>query len=185
MLVMIDPGHGGHKPGAMSNNGTTAEKDVAFLYSQYLSDRLRHMGFDAKLTRYADVHVGLTERAQLANNAGADCFVSVHCNSCEHPNTATGFEVFHYPVSIQGKALAESINDAWEDEHQVETRGVKSRDNLTVLRRTNMPAVLLEIGFINNDIDLAEMLDVFWMRKSILAIQGGLIDWEMGWTSRT
>ena len=92
-LVMIDPGHGGYDPGTSSGSGIQ-EKDLALSIARKLQDALRARGFRAEMTRSNDVFIPLSERTKIANQAGADLFVSIHLNSS--PNAATtGIEVYY------------------------------------------------------------------------------------------
>lgn len=77
--VVIDPGHGGGDPGVAGRNGTV-EKDINLAVARALADDLRRRGLAVVLTRDGDSHVGLAERAEIANAAGGDLFISLHCN---------------------------------------------------------------------------------------------------------
>lgn len=90
--VVIDPGHGGRDPGAIGGGGLT-EKEVALDVSLMLRDMLRDEGFHVIMTRTTDVYISLDQRAQMANEAAADLFVSVHANAAEN-RSAEGFEIF-------------------------------------------------------------------------------------------
>lgn len=175
MLIMVDPGHGGNDSGAVSPSTGTEEKHVTLEYANNLLLYLdADIGYTSQMTRYRDVDVSLDDRCSIANSACADVFVSIHCNSCEQPNTGHGFEIFHHPDSPTGKALANYIHDQWKEAHGIEyTRGVKTA-NYRVLRKTTMPAVLVELGFINNDADLHNMLNIFWMARAVSGIVGGI-----------
>src|SRR3984957_19813978 len=92
-FVMIDPGHGGYDPGTESSAGVM-EKDLALQIATRLKAALEARGIRAELTRSTDVFISLAERTRIANNAGADLFVSVHLNSSPNPDT-TGIEVYY------------------------------------------------------------------------------------------
>src|ERR1700722_16382919 len=92
-FVMIDPGHGGYDPGTESSAGVM-EKDLALQIATRLKTDLESRGIRAELTRSTDVFISLAERTRIANNAGADLFVSVHLNSSPNPDT-TGIEVYY------------------------------------------------------------------------------------------
>jgi len=92
-IVVIDPGHGGHDPGAQAP-GIVAEKDAALAIAMRLRNALAALGVDARLTRDDDTFLSLAERTQMANRAGADLFISVHLNSSPDSGT-TGIETYY------------------------------------------------------------------------------------------
>ena len=105
---------------------------------------------DVYYTRTTDVYESPYQKAMEANAAGADWFVSIHRNSSPYPNT--GVETLVYNRYSEAARLAANINYQLEQVGFV-NQGVNERQNLVVLRRTQMPAVLVEIGFINTDAD--------------------------------
>lgn len=147
-VVCIDPGHGGYDPGAVAFDGLR-EKDVALDIAKKLATKLRSFELDVVMTRETDVYITLLERAYIANEANADLFVSVHTNSVTS-RQAHGAEVLVYSLSSASVPVAEDILDNLT-ELGLRNRGVKPRPDLTVLRRTAMPAVLVETAFISCD----------------------------------
>lgn len=148
--IMIDAGHGGRDPGAVYN-GRQEKDDVlalALAVGQILEDR----GFDVEYTRTTDIYESPSEKAREANDAGADFFVSIHRNSFPRPNEVSGVETLVYDRSGIKNEMAENVNRQLEN-IGFKNLGVKERPNLAVLRRTQMPAILVEAGFINSDID--------------------------------
>ena len=105
-------------------------------------------------TRTTDVYQTPFEKARIGNDAGADWFISFHRNSSPQPNQYSGVESLVYGLSGQKVDMAENINGAL-GELGFNNLGVRARPGLVVLRRTRMPAVLVEVGFINNDKDNA------------------------------
>ena len=91
-LVVLDPGHGGEDDGARGRRGLL-EKDIALDLARDLADELAAAGMEARLTRQSDVFVPLWDRAKLANDAGADLFISLHLNA-DRSRQAKGSEVF-------------------------------------------------------------------------------------------
>lgn len=147
-VVCIDPGHGGRDPGAVAFDGLR-EKDVVLDISRRLTSKLRSFELGVVLTRETDVYIPLLERANIANEANADLFVSVHTNAVTS-RQAHGSEVLVYSLTSQSVPVAEDILDNLT-ELGLRNRGVKPRPDLTVLRRTAMPAVLVETAFISCD----------------------------------
>lgn len=148
--VMLDAGHGGVNPGAVYEG--RREKDDALALVLAIGPILENNGIDVLYTRTTDVYQTPFEKAQLANEAGVDFFVSVHRNSFPEDNVVSGVESLVYDLSGVKYEMAQNINAQLETVGFVDL-GVKARPNLIVLRRTRMPSVLVEAGFINSDID--------------------------------
>lgn len=146
--IFIDPGHGGHDPGAIGSNSKEAENVLAVALA--LEKKLIVQGYEVKLSRRNNVYVSLNDRANMANNWGADIFMSLHDNSAVN-KTATGFEtfIFNGQVSSNTVKLQKSLHDAIIKGIGLRDRGLK-RANFAVIRLTKMPAVLIEYGFISN-----------------------------------
>lgn len=103
-------------------------------------------------TRTTDVYESPARKAAEGNEAGGDYFVSIHRNSSPYPNQYTGIESLVYNRYGAAARMAYNINARLEDVGWV-NQGVNERTNLVVLNRTEMPAVLVEVGFINTDAD--------------------------------
>lgn len=149
-LVVLDAGHGGANPGAVYNN--RQEKDDALALTLAVGSILEANGVDVYYTRTTDVYESPTQKAQEANETGADYFVSIHRNSSPYPNQYTGIETLVFNRYGAAAQLAYNINSQLEQVGFV-NQGVNPRTNLVVLNRTQMPAVLVEVGFINTDAD--------------------------------
>jgi len=154
-FVVLDAGHGGENPGAVYNG--RREKDDALALTLAVGRILEANGVDVYYTRENDVFETPLQKAQEANQTGADYFVSIHRNSSPVPNQYTGIETLVYNRYGEAARLAYNINEQLE-QVGFENQGVNERTNLAVLRRTQMPAVLVEVGFINTDAD-NELLD--------------------------
>ncbi len=150
ITIAIDPGHGGSDPGAVYNG--RQEKDDVLRLALAVGSLLTQDGYNVVYTRTTDVYDSPTEKARIANNSGADYFVSFHRNSSPYANTYSGIETLVYNDAGVKAQMARNIN---EEVSKVgfANLGVKERPNLAVLRRTQMPAVLVEAGFINTDAD--------------------------------
>ncbi|MBS5282930.1 MAG: N-acetylmuramoyl-L-alanine amidase [Clostridiales bacterium] len=148
--VILDAGHGGVEPGATFNG--RREKDDTLRLTLAIGDILEKSGVDVAYTRTTDVYDSPMEKAQIANQSGADYFVSIHRNAMPVPGTGSGSAVLVYEDSGVPALLAENIQ-----KNLVETGfadlGIQERPGLIVLRRTQMPAVLVEAGFIDNPAD--------------------------------
>lgn len=150
--IILDPGHGGSDPGATYNG--RQEKDDALRLATAVGNLLQGAGFDVEYTRTTDVYNTPFEKATIGNNAGGDLFVSFHRNSSPMPNMYDGVQTLVYNNSGLKAELARNIN-ANMAALGFADKGVVERPNLVVLKRTKMPAVLLETGFINADKDNA------------------------------
>lgn len=150
--IVLDPGHGGFNPGAVYNG--RQEKDDVLSLAFAVGDILKNYDINVLYTRWNDTDPSVYQRARDANWADADFFVSLHRNSSPVPNTYSGVESLVYNAYGPAATLAENINAQLE---QVGFRniGVFERPNLVVLNSTDMPAVLVEVGFINTDADNA------------------------------
>lgn len=148
--IMLDAGHGGRDPGAVYNG--RQEKDDVLKLVLAIGEILQNSGIDVEYTRTTDIYETPFQKATEANEAGVDFFISIHRNSSPLANQYMGVESLIYNLSGIKYEMAENINA------QLETvgfkdLGVKTRPNLVVLRRTKMPAILVEVGFINSDSD--------------------------------
>ena len=166
-MICIDPGHGGHDPGA--ENHKNQEKNIVLEISKIIEHYLIHDDREYMITRASDNFKSLSTRCSIADGYAADAynlvdeadlFVSLHVNSFNE-NAARGSTIFHYPESEQGIELAEDINDEFIN-RPIPRRGVKACDDkpdddtqkyMYVLANTDCPAVLVETGFLSNEHD--------------------------------
>ncbi len=160
--IYLDAGHNPVNPNAGAEARGIREQDVTFditLRTAVLLDT--NPNYEVRLSRPTpDIILGtnnvtsLAARTNDANSWGADYFISIHTNTSSF-ETATGSECFVYSVNSPAYGLAESILTALNESTGLPTRGVFTRPSLYVLRKTNMPAVLVELGFITNPYDSA------------------------------
>ncbi len=154
MRVFIDPGHGGADPGATF--GDLIEKQIVLSISVRLAQKVEDLGHRVEMSRKTDFFLHLEARARAANDWLADVFLSIHLNADADPDEpgmpeAQGSEFWIYPGSVHGSGLASSIDHAIAiDFPEHPARGIK-RANFAVLRLTKMPAVLLELAFIDTE----------------------------------
>lgn len=148
--IILDAGHGGSDPGAVYNG--RREKDDTLRLTMAVGEILQNRGIDVEYTRTTDVYESPYDKAMEGNRSGADYFVSIHRNSYPTPNTVSGVETLVYNKDGIKYRMAQEINEQLEAVGFVNL-GVTERPNLAVLRRTQMPAVLVEVGFINSDTD--------------------------------
>lgn len=150
--IILDSGHGGSDPGA--TYAGRQEKNDNLRLALAVGDILAKNGVDVVYTRTSDIYQTPFEKASIANESGADYFISFHRNSSAQPNQYHGVQTLVYDKSGRKLDMAENINGAL-GELGFREIGVEARPDLVVLRRTRMPAVLVETGFINSDVDNA------------------------------
>ncbi|MDG3146030.1 GBS Bsp-like repeat-containing protein [Streptococcus suis] len=192
--IYIDPGHGGVDSGA--SYGGVYEKNLALSVANKLKANLIQLGYQVLMTRTADYNVDFkTERSQMANQSNADLFISIHFNATGLPSSdATGIETYwyQYDPEYQPKINAAMHNDPTrlaESEilaNQVQTslisgtgavnRGVR-RDTFAVLRETAIPAILVELGFMDNPSDLQKINQDSYQTKLANALAQGIDNW--------
>ena len=149
-LVVMDAGHGGNNPGAVYNG--RQEKDDTLALTITVGRILEQNGVEIYYTRTSDIYESPYQKAMEANAVGADYFVSIHRNSSPYPNQYTGIETLVYSRYGEAARLAQNINEQLV-QAGFDDLGVNEAANLVVLNRTSMPAVLVEVGFINADAD--------------------------------
>lgn len=169
--MMLDSGHGGSDPGAVYRG--RREKDDTLRLTLAVGEILQENGIEVLYTRTTDVYLSPYERAVEANQAGVDFFLSIHRNSYPTDNEVMGVESLIYDLSGLKYQMAQEINEQLETVGFVNL-GVKARPNLVVLKRTKMPAVLVEVGFINSDTDNQLFDDNF--QDIAQAIADGILD---------
>jgi N-acetylmuramoyl-L-alanine amidase len=197
--IVIDPGHGGRDPGIQS--GSHQEKKYALLLAQELRDQLKHAGFDASLTRTRDVYVEKSERPEIARQRGADLFISLHWNGTTvGRNDVKGVQT--YCLTPPGAASSNSGDDVSDvgskpgnrNDRQnlllaydlqkslvqnldAEDRGVR-RARFAVLCDAQMPAVLIEGGYMTHPEESKLIYDAGYRRRMAAAIVSGVLAYK-------
>ncbi|MEL6352134.1 MAG: N-acetylmuramoyl-L-alanine amidase [Cyanobacteria bacterium J06627_28] len=170
--VVLDPGHGGRDPGAVGINGLQ-EKQVVNDITPQVAQILREHGVNVVLTRSSDVEVDLAPRVQIAERANATIFVSIHANaiSMSRPDV-NGLETFY--SSEAGQRLANTVHSTVLSEMGMRDRRVRSA-RFYVIRRTSMPAILVETGFVTGAEDAPNLADPAWRERMANAIARGIL----------
>ncbi|MFN9547817.1 MAG: N-acetylmuramoyl-L-alanine amidase [Cyanobacteriota bacterium] len=173
--VVIDPGHGGPDPGAVGIGGLR-ETDVVLDVALQVAQLLQNQGVQVLLTRTSEVDVDLPPRVALANRSGADLFVSLHANalSMDRPDV-NGIETFYFQggrsyelaLSIQQQLMA--VSPGTPD------RGARP-GRFFVIRRTVMPSVLTEMGFVTGEIDAPRLADARVRQSLAAAVAKGILN---------
>ncbi|MFM7408926.1 MAG: N-acetylmuramoyl-L-alanine amidase [Cuspidothrix sp.] len=173
LVVMIDPGHGGKDPGAIGIGGVR-EKDVILPISQRIAEILERNGIQVIMTRDSDYFVSLPGRVAMAERANADVFVSMHANSAgaSRPEVS-GLETYHYN---SGLTLARIVHNRILQTLNVRDRKVR-KARFYVLRKTSMPSILVETGFVTGREDVANLTNSTYQNQMAEAIAQGIIQY--------
>lgn len=181
-LVVIDPGHGGHDPGAVAADGSL-EKDIVLNIAKHLERCLNQAAVHTILTREGDLirlapgrsskRQDLIQRVDMANRAKADLFISIHCNSFPQSIWA-GAQTFYYPGQAESKKLAVAIQSELVRRLGPNRRQANAGD-YRVLKDTHMPAVVVEVGFLSNPREARLLADPSYQKKVAEAIYWGIL----------
>ncbi len=174
-LIILDAGHGGSDEGAKVHH--FYEKKITLSTVLLLKKYLGDLGYRVILTRSRDVFIPLHRRVSIANKTRAVVFVSVHFNA-SHSKDAKGLEVFYYAGPEKerteaSKKLAAAVLANMVRTTEAETRGIKM-GNFHVIRETQMPAVLVEGGFITNAEERMLLRDRAYLDKIAQGIAQGV-----------
>ncbi len=148
--IVVDAGHGGSNPGAVYQG--RRESDDALRLAMAVGKILEANGLDVSYTRTSDVTQSVGQKAAIANEEGADLFVSIHRNAGQYPGQYNGVQTLIFDDSGIKKEIAERI-DANLAALGFRDIGISLGPNLVVLNSTQMPALLVEAGFIDSDKD--------------------------------
>lgn len=172
----LDAGHGGTDSGAVNDNLGLREKIAALEVCLKLGELLEAQGAKIYYSRTDnETYPSLTTRANDANAKNVTAFISIHLNSAEN-KTAQGIETLVYALNGTACELALKVQENMVAATGWTNRGVKARPELTVLKKTKMPAILCEIGFISNDAQAKELFKAATQEKIADAIANGVIE---------
>ena len=188
-VVVIDPGHGGPDGGGKGPGGTL-EKGVTLEFSKRLALKFSQAGSAVIMTREDDSDLSkgggtiaqrkkedLKNRVELAKKNNADVYISIHTNC--FGTRWTGAQTFHHPKSDEGKKLAKSVQD-----EIIRVMGNTQRTHLPlepyILRNLDMPAVIVEVGFLSNPREEKLLQDLQYQDKMAFAIYAGVVKYFAG-----
>lgn len=173
IVVVIDPGHGGKDPGAIGLRGLQ-EKHVILPISKKIADILEKKGIQVVMTRDSDYFVDLAPRVTIADRADANLFVSIHANSMPANRTdVNGLETYYYS---SGQGLARAIHSNVLRSINVRDRGVR-KARFYVLRKSSMPSVLVEVGFVTGAVDSPRLGTTAYQNQMAEAIARGIVQY--------
>ena len=174
-IIAIDPGHGGSDSGAeYKNNSGQAkymEKTYTLAIAKRLAKQLRASGAQVVMTRSKDRAVGLRERVRIAENAHADCFISLHLNSSPDKNEGSGITSYYYHRG-SSKKLARNVSHQFSN-LPLTNRGIDFGDFL-VIRDTSLPSILCETGYVNTHKDFHQIKKATFQKRVALDIRKGI-----------
>ncbi len=171
-VIVVDPGHGGPDVGATRNG--IYEKDITLEISKYLGGVLQQMGYSVIYTRTNDIDLDLEPRVQIAENARADAFVSVHVNSLDvNASSVSGIETYHARGSTLGRELASYVHSQIIASTGALDRNIRGA-GFYVIAKTSMPAILVETGYITNPAESSNLTSPNYQRRMAEAIAKGI-----------
>ena len=181
-VIVLDAGHGGWDPGKTGTNGVN-EKELNLAVTEKLAEYLEMGGAEVILTRPSDGALGngkqtdMAERKRIANESGADILVSIHQNAFPSAK-AKGAQVFYHNSSEKGKVLAECVQENLKNRVDGSNhRQAKENDSYYILRTTEIPAVIVECGFLSNYEEEKLLNDAGYQEKLAWAIYCGILDY--------
>ena len=169
--VALDAGHGGSASGAVYEE--IMEKDITLPITLRAAELLEEKGYNVVLTRSEDVYMDLYDRCTVANNMGADIFVSIHANASVTNLDFEGTFTYSYPESVEGERLAGFIQQSVVDAADSMDRGLLTNDYV-VLRETYMPAALLETGFMSCHRELERLIQPEYQERLAQGVARGI-----------
>lgn len=185
-LVVLDPGHGGRDPGKVGAQGEQ-EKDINLAISLKVKERLEKDGVEVVMTREKDVMLAdedasnkkledLNNRISIINERQPAVAVSIHQNSYSDASVK-GAQVFYFTHSDKGKQAAEAMQKELLEFDQENTRKIKANDTYYLLKKTEVPTVIVECGFLSCPEEAALLTDEAYQKKLAEAIAKGIESW--------
>ncbi|HEY9751584.1 MAG TPA: N-acetylmuramoyl-L-alanine amidase, partial [Coleofasciculaceae cyanobacterium] len=173
VVIMIDPGHGGPDPGAVGVGGIQ-EKEIVLDISKQVAQYLQQQGVQAILTRENDIDLDLQPRVNMAERVNATLFVSIHANAIDMSRPdVSGLETYYFS---SGQQLAHTIHRSVIDATGIQDRGIRTA-RFFVLRKTSMPSVLVEVGFVTGRDDAAKLSTPSYRSQMAAGIARGILQY--------
>ncbi len=172
--IVLDAGHGGRDGGAVYER--VCEKDLNLQVTHRVKDILEGQGYHVILTRADDTFISLKGRAEIANQAGADAFVALHCNALSNNKRYEGIYTYYYSDTNGSVELSSAIQSQICGTTGAVDRGIRYGD-LSVLRNTTMGAALVEMGFMSCHAELERLRNPDYQDKLAQGIAQGIIDY--------
>ena len=181
-VIVIDAGHGGWDPGKVGDGGKL-EKEINLQIALTLQRYLEMADAYVYVIRLEDEALGdrktsdMAGRREIINNSKADILISIHQNSYETPDIK-GVQTFYYSKSEESRVLAEKIQEEIKKSlNQVNNRQAKAEDSYYMLKQTEIPAVIVECGFLSNPEEERLLSTKEYQEKMAWAIYSGVLDY--------
>lgn len=168
--IVLDAGHGGTDTGAQ--RGSVQEKELTLSIARATQKVLQSRGIKVIMTRDSDTFISLQDRVNITNSVNPDMFLSVHINAMESTNTIYGIETYYQNAVSQ--ALASSIHESLTADLEAPDRRIR-KARFVVINRTEVPAVLAEVGFISNKAERDKLVSADYQEKIANALAKGAI----------
>lgn len=180
IVIVIDPGHGGEDPGKVGVNDAL-EKDINLQIAQKLKDLLETEGIKIVMTREDDEvpkdnKEDLQERVNLINETKPNIVVCIHQNSFSDSGVK-GAQVFYYTGSEDSEKAAQILQTEFKTMDGNNTREIKANDSYFLLKKTEVPAVIVECGFLSNYEEAEKLVTEEYQDQIATAICTGIIKW--------
>lgn len=172
-VIVVDAGHGGSHPG--TNRKEVLEKDLTLSIVLYLKELLDESDIKVYYTRTDDSNPGFDERVQLANEIGADFFLSVHINADERSKQPNGTEALYYTQDTRSLEFATICVNELSKALNSKNRGVTSGDTIYIIHNSIVPVTLVEVGFLSNDAEFSQLCSKQYQKKAAEGIYNGIV----------
>lgn len=183
-VVVVDAGHGGNDPGKVGVNSAN-EKDINLAVAKKVEKKLKKKDVKVVMTRKDDTTLAkeadtnkkvqdMKARVELINDTKPDMVVSIHQNSYQDADIR-GAQVFYYSHSGDGKNTAELMQKALLKVDKDNTRQAKANDTYYLLKRTKVPTIIVECGFLSNPEDAGKLVTEEYQDKMADAIVRGIL----------
>lgn len=182
-IIVVDAGHGGSDPGKVGVNGEL-EKDLNLEIAKKVEKELKNQGFEVIMTREDDKGLkrmgkesgkkeDLRTRVDTINNSGAALAISIHQNSYNQSDVKGG-QVFYYTHSTEGKKAAVQMQEALKGGDAQNTRQAKANNSYYLLKRTEIPTIIVECGFLSNPQEAAKLKEEKYQETLAKSISEGV-----------
>jgi len=183
--VVIDPGHGGRDPGKVAIDDTL-EKDINLAIAKMVVSKLEDQGITVLMTREDDSGLysenasnkkaeDMKNRVEIINRAKPSLVVSIHQNSYSDASVK-GAQVFYYTHSKESKAIAENMQEKMRKVDEGNTKQAKADGTYYMLKKTKVPTIIVECGFLSNAEDAARLNDAVYQEEMAAAICKGIVE---------
>ena len=185
-IIVLDSGHGGDDPGKIGVN-QAKEKDVNLEIARKIKKRLEKKGWEVVMTREKDEMLGdpqagnkkihdMKARVEIINKTMPQAAVSIHQNSYQDEQIR-GAQVFYYSHSEEGKRMAEQMQKALLTMDETNTRQAKANDTYYLLKKTEVPTVIVECGFLSNYAEAEKLVSEDYQKKLAEAVTKGILQY--------